>query len=319
MVSAGCAGPGASTVPPPVTVPAVDVAATPPGWTAVAVGDAQLSVPPGSQISYNGCTTTAASVTVFLAPIHSVVFCWLEHPTTTVQFAPLPAHATTRGERAVAVNGIATYPVTAGSPQTPGPSVPGYEVPSLGVQITADGPMASKVLATLTRSPRAVALAAGPAPPVPSSWRRVTWAHISVAVPPAWPVQHVSTWPGSCTPDATAPASTVLLVASSRYVAPSCPSLGLQPVPTPVDGVVIGPGEPFGSTGSGDCRQIGGFGVCPSSTDPYSALVASVGWGCGPEIISATIETGLAGTGVTARTILHSLRGPACHLPRSVP
>ena len=62
-------------------------------------------------------------------------------------------------------------------------------MPSLGVEAQASGPLASRVLGTFTRSPRAVALAGGRAPGVPRSWHRVTFGGVSVAVPAIWPVR----------------------------------------------------------------------------------------------------------------------------------
>ena len=54
------------------------------------------------------------------------------------------------------------------------------------------------------------------------------------------------------------------------------------------------------------CLHIHRLRVCPTTTDPYSVLVLSV------HIPDATrpvaVEVGLAGSGITARTILDSLR-----------
>jgi hypothetical protein len=51
------------------------------------------------------------------------------------------------------------------------PGAGNYPVPALGVTIQVVGAESAAILHTLTYSPRAVALAAGPAPAVPASWR----------------------------------------------------------------------------------------------------------------------------------------------------
>src|SRR5262249_56734418 len=61
-----------------------------------------------------------------------------------------------------------------------------YLVPSLRVQVTAVGPEARQVIGTLTRSPRAVALAPGRAFAVPSGWRWHHFGGINFAAPGAW-------------------------------------------------------------------------------------------------------------------------------------
>ena len=107
---------------------------------------------------------------------------------TTVSLGPPTATEsqppTAYGHREV-INGISVYPYAA-APQG------SYLVPSLRVEVTVDGLLAQQVLHTLTRSPRAVALARGPAPSVPSSWRSVTFARLRFSVPANWPVDRTS-------------------------------------------------------------------------------------------------------------------------------
>ena len=79
--------------------------------------------------------------------------CNMSPPTPTVVVVPLgPLPAAYRHKPLVRLNRIAVVkgPTTA-------TAVTDF-VPSLGIEVTATGPLASKVMGTLTRSPRAVVL-----------------------------------------------------------------------------------------------------------------------------------------------------------------
>ena len=156
----------------PVTskpLPAVDLSATPAGWVPVAFGNAQVSVPSTWWVLYNSppCPTGSPPGEVFVNPLPGVFHCPAETapgPSTTVRFGPPTSpHSTVLGHPEV-INGIFVYPYPTG-PQS------SYLVPSLGVEITVDGPLGQRVLHTLTWSPRSVVLAPGSSPAIPSSWR----------------------------------------------------------------------------------------------------------------------------------------------------
>ncbi|MGA2806137.1 MAG: hypothetical protein ABSF89_17420 [Acidimicrobiales bacterium] len=144
-----------------MAVPAVDLAATPAGWIPVAFGDAQVSVPPSWWVLYNSsaCTTGSPVGDVYVNP--SGGFCSAKGtpkgktavtlmPLNDKEYQPPSAY----GQRQV-INGIAVYELYS---FVPTPSGGTYLVPSLGVEIEAEGPLANRVVNTLTRSPWAVVL-----------------------------------------------------------------------------------------------------------------------------------------------------------------
>ena len=162
-------------------LPAVDLSATPAGWVPVAFGNAQISVPAAWWVLYNSypCPTGSPPGEVFVNPPPGGFACPLEiapGPSTTVSFGPPRSpHSTVLGHPEV-INGILVYPYPTG-PQS------SYLVPSLGVEITVDGPLGQRVLHTLTWSPRSVVLAPGSSPAIPSSWRYVSFAGLRFSVP----------------------------------------------------------------------------------------------------------------------------------------
>ena len=173
-------------------LPVVDLAATPAGWVPVAYGDAQVSVPASFSVFYPGqdpCESFSTPGALFVAPIPGFKrICPAPgHPRATlvrlVPYGGVPQK--TAGEKLIIVNGVPAYFVP---PSSARPFIR-YFVPSLGVLVSGSGPMARRVLDTLTCSPRAVALASGGAPAVPSSWRPVAFAGLRFSVPASWPVQ----------------------------------------------------------------------------------------------------------------------------------
>jgi len=184
------------TVSPATTrpLPAIELSATPAGWVPVADGDAQVSVPATWWVFYNSppCVTGSPPGEVFVNPLPGVFHCpagTAPGPSTTVRFGPPTSpHSTVLGQPEV-INGITVYPYPTG-PQS------SYLVPVLGVEVTVDGRLGNRVPHTLARSPRTVALASGPAPTVPSSWRSVTFAGLRFSVPAGWAIYRTKTTPG---------------------------------------------------------------------------------------------------------------------------
>jgi hypothetical protein len=159
-------------------------------------------------------------------------------------------------------------------------------------------------------SPRYVALEPGGAPRVPASWRRVSFAGLSFAVPSTWPIERTAAaegfgdpcsalgdWTG--TPEVTLDTDTFIPVYHS-------PVEGMG-VRTPSDRVGIDAGPNAPSPGPvRSCRRTTGLEVCVATSPPYSVLALAVGvpGRTRPVIVSI----GLAGDGMVARTILYSLR-----------
>src|ERR1019366_7901207 len=81
----------------------------------------------------------------------------------------------------------------------------GYYAASLGVEVIAQGPLARRILATLTRSPRAMALASGSTPAVPPDWKTLTYQGLSLAAPAWWPITRTFYNYGIDTPCASSP------------------------------------------------------------------------------------------------------------------
>lgn len=304
----------------------VDAAATPAGWVPVDYGDAQLSVPADWYVTLDGCDAPNAPGTVMLQPPGRVATppgraappCF---PTTTAGTTASPAvrvgavatSVPAAGPPPLVINGIVVD--VAGETACPasGPCPIWYVVPSLGVEIVDDEIPGERtpVIDTLTHSPRAVALAAGDAAPVPAGWHVLSFGGITVAVPATWSVQTTSNWSGGCGFDVVMDETGVTLDRGTTSILPSCPnqSLGGQPTQMSRDGLVIDPGT-YGplvpDTSFGPCLKSHGLNVCPSASDPYGILVAAVH--LHGRVRPVAVEIGLAGTGVTARTILHSLR-----------
>jgi hypothetical protein len=308
------------------TIPddSVDTSATPAGWVPVDYGDAQLSVPANWQGTFDGCVGAAPPGTIMLArpgpPLMvfgATPWCLPEKTTArndspVVQVGPIamavPAHA----PAPLVIHGIDVVVAAQTACTLSGPCPVWYVVPSLHVEIVDDeaNDGAGSVIRTLTRSPRTVALTAGPVT-VPPGWHRISFGGISASVPDRWTVQHTSNALAGCSPFPNVLlAAGVTLDSGVTDIVPSCPSesIGGQQIEAPGDGLVIDPGT-YGplhlSTSFGPCQKIHALTVCPSQSDPYGFLVAAV------HLVGVThpvaIEIGLTGTGATARTILHSL------------
>jgi hypothetical protein len=171
-----------ATVPPRLTL-AVDAAATPRGWVPVAYGDAQISVPASWVIGVGACNTAPGGGTL-----------WLDQGESQTPACP--------GSTVFILSGKASHPLKHSSLNgvtVYWTSADAYVAPSLQVTVNGHGPLAGRVIRTLSFSPQAVALAPGPAPAIPSSWHRVSFSGLTVAVPVAWPEQRTSSV-GGCGP-----------------------------------------------------------------------------------------------------------------------
>jgi hypothetical protein len=314
----------------PDRLPFVDLSATPAGWVPVAFGDAQISVPANWDVLFNVCITGSPLGDVYVNP--SGGFCGAKGPPkgrTTVMLLPVThgefqGSPSSYGQRSV-INGISVYDLYN---YGHGPYVgTDYLVPSLGVEVTAEGPLARRVMDTLSRSPRTVALASGAAPRVPSSWRSGTFDGISFSIPGNWPIRRTK-WAmgigGGCVPVTLGEASQVVL-STDEASGPvgGCLPLLRGPVPT-TQGLQIDQG-PYAPTVSpvAKCFNIAGLSACLATAYPYSILVlrVTVPGRSTPVIVSI----GLAGNGMIARTILYSLKAVngcshgACTSSRAIP
>jgi len=302
----------------------VDTAATPAGWVPVDYGDAQLSVPAAWYVSLDGCVAPNALGTIMLQAPGNVATVPSRVPPPcsptktaaafpTVRVGPITTSGPAAGPSPLVIHGIVVDIAGETACMASGPCPTWYVVPSLGVEIVDDEipGEGTPVIDTLTHSPRSVALATGPVPPVPAGWHLVSFGGISVVAPATWPVLTTSNWSTGCGLDIVINNTDVTFDRGTTSIVPSCPaqSLGGQPTQMPQDGLVIDPGAygPLSSdTTFGRCQKIHGLRVCPTMSDDYGILVAAVH--IGGKAPPVAIEIGLAGTGLTARTVLHSLR-----------
>jgi hypothetical protein len=201
-----------------------------------------------------------------------------------------------------------------------------YYVPSLGVDVSASGPLARRVVNTLTRSPRTVAMAPGSAPTVPS-WQTMTFQGLSFAAPGTWQVMRTSDNLGIGYPCTTPGVALVgqrgiVLSTDQQLAVYHCP--GVRPLSlTPQEGVQVDVGSHTLSQWnlhivfSTHCLSLHGLTACPATSPAYSILVLKVTVPGRNKPVYVSI--GLAGNGMVARTILYSLRAsPAIGHPLQV-
>ena len=312
VVLAACTS---STAPSTTTkpLPAVDFSATPAGWVPVANGNVQISVPATWSVLYNvGCPTGLLPGEVLVNPVAE--FCAPEiagrGPKNLVWLTLLAGLGSGYRHRSV-INGFSVYDDDPGT----------YFVPSLRLRVTLSGPLAQRVLHTLSRSPRTVALASGPAPAVPS-WRSVPFAGLRFSVPAVWPTTRTSgaafglgspcATPGVAFPDYVAPSLLTYGVTLDtdlyRLAAPSCPTETPLNQP-PMNGVQVDSGSRMNFqvalSFSTRCLHLHGLTVCPATSPAYSILVLKV---TVPGSKPVYVSIGLAGNGLIARTILYGLK-----------
>ena len=307
----------AKTTPASKPLPVVDLSVTPKGWVPVDYGDAQVSVPATWWVLYKvaDCPTGSPPGEVLVNP-HTVYGCPPEiagkGPRDLVGLTVLKG-GTGHGHRSV-INGFSVYD-----------DFGTYFVPSLGLHISLSGPLAQRVLHTLSHSPRTVALATGSAPSVPASWQKLSFQGLAFAAPAEWPIEHTPTYyryfgPTMC-PGMILNHVTPLVILSTDKSFASCftgasslpiPRDGLEIVPTPRDGLEVASElrkatvKALALVFSTHCFYVNDLRVCPATAPAYSILVLKVTVPGRSEPVYVSI--GLAGNGMIARTILYSLR-----------
>ncbi|MGO8721744.1 MAG: hypothetical protein ACLQRM_03230 [Acidimicrobiales bacterium] len=272
---------------PPTKLPVVDLSATPAGWVPVAYGDAQVSVPPSFPVVYPGltsfCKRASASGPGGLLvdiPPGETVHCVVERHPTMVYFTSVlhPSHIE---KKSILLNGVRVHRILTAVTYV------GYYAPSLGVQVIAQGPLAKRILATLTSSPRAVALAPGSAPAVQLDWKTLTFHGLAFAAPSSWPVMRTPDNLGigyACgTPGVALSEPGVVLSTDKQSTSYFCPALIGPPAPqTPQDGIQVDAGSDMLSQWnlhivfSNHCLSLHGLTACPATSPAYSILVLKV-------------------------------------------
>jgi hypothetical protein len=198
------------------------------------------------------------------------------------------------------VNGIPVY-VQAGGLT--------YWVQSLDAYVHASGPLARRVLHTLTWSPLAVTKAQ-PTRSVPASWRWYSFAGLRFAAPPNLPRQMTDDDLVGCPQVVPGLQPWVLLSTATNALSPSCL---LQSAEVSYihysDGIVVisGPDQSVQlPKKSQPCLNLHGLRACVTSWQYGSVLglIVAVPGRSRPTLV----EIGLAGNGMVAKTILDSLR-----------
>jgi hypothetical protein len=290
------------------TVPLSDPSLTPPGWTPLTYRDAQISVPSSWVVQAplgSVCGVTTPGGVLFGRPYLSVRFsgsrCRL--PPTTVFVSTLRQYP--RLPPAQRINGI---PVTR-LPE--GRGALSYAVPSLGVEVTAVGPKASRVIATLTRAPRSVALARGPMFAVPPGWRWHEFGGIAFAAPRAWPVKRTREW-SNCLSRPVRPGVLTLSTATEFGCHGGLASPTDLAERSPVAGMSVGTGRVAaeGATPGRYWRCIRQHGVraCIPHEGAFTGVFLELILFLPGRPLPTVVDIGLAGTGATTRTILDSIK-----------
>jgi hypothetical protein len=305
----------APTSAPENSSPVVDVSATPTGWVPVAYGEAQVSVPADWWVVVHDCMTVGASMpgVIFVNPLHETRTACRgglgKIPKTTVVLSQASPGEIPTSVPAEIINGLRVYTYPAG---LRGSNL----VPALGVAITVNGPLAQRVLHTLTWSPRSVALAMKPTASVPSSWQSVSFDGVAFSVPASWPVTRTSvanTLGPQCSQYGTelsdlGPEVSLSTDTNSGFTfcAPIPPVARGPGNGVDVDKGANSPEAAIRASFSKGCLKLHGLTACPATTWPYSILVLRVTIPRSARPVYVSI--GLAGNGMVARTILNSLR-----------
>lgn len=289
------------------TLPRVPLSSTslgPKGWVPVAFGDAQISVPPSWTVDLDVACPSGADIVMLGGDNGFCAEGVLASP--SVLLSPYSAPGTVH-HSVTWING--SKAIRTGT---------SFAVRALGVDISFTPRVNDKMLRSLTRSPRAVVSEPGPAPRVPSSWKRIRADGVSIAVPGGWPVSRtktVASWSEPCQVAytfTTAVDSVTLSTASLRAPAYSCPALlPGTPATLPKLGLVVNAGRYAPVViWPQRCERRSDLKVC-ASTSEYeesgSVLTATVrdhGLARAP----FTLYLGLAGTGLTDRTIVDSIQ-----------
>ncbi|HEX9526973.1 MAG TPA: hypothetical protein VF951_05710 [Streptosporangiaceae bacterium] len=288
-------------------VPLTDTAATPSGWAPVANGNAQISVPADWRVSTRPVCGRAAPGYVVLGS--ASISLRVRNPRCRQALnmaAILPLHRPypAGGNPTAYVNGIPVVKL---------PIAHGFEsylVLPLHAWVTARGPLASRVLATLTRSPLSVVLAAGPRFAVPHGWRWHDFGGIRFAAPESWRLEQSSTW-GNCAGAYWMDPRSVQLTTARSAIRLRCAAmLGMAARMTVRQGVIVGAGrmarlDPAQFDG---CRMLHGLRACYSASFYQDGLLDVAVFVPGRHR-PTVVEIGLAGNGTVARTIFESI-GP---------
>jgi hypothetical protein len=309
-VSGAVGSPGAKSAASTATAE-ISRTGAPAGWAPVQDGSAQLSVP-GSWL-----VESPQQFSCGFPPVDGMIFagvkpgipkdygCGLTASLAwIVPAGKLPKGITHRKPTGV-IHGIPVYRL----PSSKGTVA--YLVPELGVRIGARGALATRVLATLTRSPLSVVLRRGRVAPVPASWTWRQFGGVWFAAPRSWSLKRenqwatcgTGLWPGSLLlVDATKPP----LALPCAYQIPTAAADQAQPGLVVVTGKYAA--QSVGET-YGGCQSRPGIRICLSSVTGQGGLLSTVliFSVSRPKHAATFFLLGLPGPGTSARAIFESI------------
>jgi len=291
----------------PGAVPPTDTA-TPRGWARLANGDAQISAPSDWRVSTRVvCDRTVSGYVVLGNASTSLI---VRNP----RCRQAPNMAAILLEPRNRSHPVGSTDVINGIPVVRVPAQPGflsYVVPTLHVLVAARGPLASRVLATLARSPLSVVLASGPEFPVPPHWRWHHFGGIRFAAPASWRVERSTIW-GNCRGAYSMNPRTVQLSTARKVSGLRCAlTPDVMGPGTLHQGVIVGAGRAarMDSSRFDGCRKLHGVRACYSASIYQEGLLDVAVFVHGRHQ-PTVVQIGLAGNGVTARTIFGSIGPP---------
>jgi hypothetical protein len=291
--------------------PLTDVSGTPAGWSPVPYESAQLSVP-GSWLVESpqqlSCGFPQVDGMIFAGVKPAIPKDFGCDVTASVAWirpaGQIPKGIDHRKPTAV-IHGIPVYRLPSGK------GTAAYLVPELGVRVGARGKLATRVLATLTRSPLSVALRRGAAVPVPAGWTWRQFGGVRFATTRAWALQSENQW--STCGTGLVPSSLLLIDATKPPLYLPCPYL----IPTAMadqaqPGLTVVTGK-YAAQSVGQsyarCQSRRGVRICLSSVTGQGGflsgvLIFSVSR---PNHATTFFLLGLSGSGAGARAVFDSI------------
>jgi hypothetical protein len=301
---------------PRVVAPPVDLAATPAGWAAVPFERVQISTPSdwlligtSNQLGWSPCTKRFGFGQIVLGRLGGLPSsCGLD--ANVVSLLPAPATTPPGATRRV-VNGIAVLSSTSGG-RTPRLT---EDVVSFGVEVIAIGPLARRVLRTLTYSPAAFVVDSSGIV-APHGWHAVTAGGVTFEVPSSWSVESQTVWSRGC---GLGFVSYAVLLSTGRGNRAAC-SQPAPPPPTASNGevppvVAVGSAAVSAASSAGNVSSVG---PCMTINDLKTCLSFSSGFRS-PDFLTAEIYVpgsqrptplmlGVGTSGTTAVAILDSIQ-----------
>jgi hypothetical protein len=280
--------------------PLPDTALTSPGWSPVAVGAVQISVPSSWFIEDPGLSCgggVQGMVFVDQQPgVGGSSLCTLAP--NVVSISPSSSAAVPHSMSGE----LNSIEVTSGWTQT-GQVRTGI-VRALGYDISASGSLAEQVVHTLTHSPLSVVLNSQVSS-TPLGWRSIAFGGLQFAVPATWDISRRSWW-GGC--PGNLGADSLELSTAETFSAPGCP----PPPPgaeylAGVSAMVVGSGPEIPAVQAGaNCIHRNGLRICIDPHHELNILTAQVSVPGQSDLDQ--IEIGLSSDGTEALNIFDSLR-----------